>query len=135
MEFEGRSRIDSHLDIAPLIDVIFLLLVFFMLTSTFLTPEAVELSLPESSSAEAVEQSPVTVTIDHEEALTLNGKTIQLKALQKAVKPLLEEDPGSPVTLKSDASVQVQTLLKVMDAIRSAGGDNIALATAQISPP
>ncbi|MBN4054597.1 biopolymer transporter ExbD [Nitrospira defluvii] len=134
MEFEGRSRIDSHLDIAPLIDVIFLLLIFFMLTSTFLPPEAVELSLPESSSAEAVEQTYVTVTIDHEEGLTLNGKTIQLGTLGEALKPFLKEDPGT-VTLKSDARVEVQTLLKVMDAIRSAGGDNIALATARISPP
>ncbi len=64
MEFEGRSRIHAHLDIAPLIDIVFLLLVFFMLTSTFMVPEAIELELPESSSASARETTPITVVLD-----------------------------------------------------------------------
>jgi len=131
MEFEGRSRIHAHLDIAPLIDIVFLLLVFFMLTSTFLTPEAIELELPESSSASVAVATPIIVSLDQRGQLALNGKHIELDKLRTAIEPLLKEGADSAITLKSDAHTEVQQLLKVMDEIRAAGGSNVALATIQ----
>ncbi len=131
MEFEGRARIHSHLDIAPLIDIVFLLLVFFMLTSTFLVPEAIELELPESSSSNVMEITPITVALNQAGELTLNGEKIALEQLKAAIEPLLEQNSDAPITLKSDAQSKVQQLLRVMDEIRAAGGSNIALATTQ----
>ncbi len=131
MDFEGRARIHSHLDIAPLIDIVFLLLVFFMLTSTFLVPEAIELELPESSSASATETMPITVSLNRMGQLALNGEHIELKQLRMALEPLLKHNIDSAITLKSDAHTEVQQLLKVMDEIRAAGGSNVALATIQ----
>jgi len=132
MDFEGRARIHSHLDIAPLIDIVFLLLVFFMLTSTFMTPEAIELELPEASSANVTDITPIVVALNASGQLTLNGEAIQLNALRMAIEPLIKENTDAAITLKSDAQTKVQQLLKVMDEIRSAGGSNIALAT---TPP
>jgi len=131
MEFEGRARIHSHLDIAPLIDIVFLLLVFFMLTSTFLVPEAIELELPESASATITETTPITVALNASGELTLNGEPIQLDGLRVAVEPLIADNSDVTITLKSDARTEVQQLLRVMDEIRAAGGDNVALATTQ----
>lgn len=132
MEFEGRARIHSHLDIAPLIDIVFLLLVFFMLTSTFLVPEAIELELPESASATITEITPITVALNASGELALNGEPIQLNALRLAIEPLIADNgDDASITLKSDANTKVQQLLKVMDEIRAAGGDNVALATTQ----
>ena len=129
MDFEGRARIHSHLDIAPLIDIVFLLLVFFMLTSTFLVPEAIELELPESKTAVVTEVKPVTVLLDKNGLLVLNGESITLEELQQTIKPLLSGNAETAITLKSDARTEVQTLLKVMDEIRAAGGTNVGLAT------
>jgi biopolymer transport protein ExbD len=131
MDFEGRARIHSHLDIAPLIDIVFLLLVFFMLTSTFLVPEAIELELPESSSASVTEAMPITVSLDQTGQLALNGEYIELAQLRMALEPLLKQNTESAITLKSDAHTEVQQLLKVMDEIRAAGGSDVALATQQ----
>ncbi len=131
MDFEGRARIHSHLDIAPLIDIVFLLLVFFMLTSTFLVPEAIELELPESKTAIATEIQPVVVSLDRAGSLALNGENITLEELQQAIKPLLNSSDDTSITLKSDARTEVQTLLEVMDEIRAAGGINVGLATLQ----
>ncbi len=129
MEFEGRSRIRAHLDIAPLIDIVFLLLVFFMLTSTFLIPEAIELELPESGSAASAPVSSITVAIDARGEISLNGEPLPLEALRGALEPLIEAAPESPVILKGDARARLQPLLKVMDEIRAAGGEAVALAT------
>lgn len=134
MEFDGRARIHSHLDIAPLIDIVFLLLVFFMLTSTFLVPEAIELELPESSSANVAETMSITVSLDKIGQLALNNERIELDQLRSAIEPLLKQDAASAITLKSDAQTEVQLLLKVMDEIRAAGGSNISLATTQKQP-
>ncbi len=131
MDFEGRARIHSHLDIAPLIDIVFLLLVFFMLTSTFLVPEAIELELPESKTAIATEIQPVIVSLNRAGLLALNGENITLEELQQAIKPLLSSSDDTSITLKSDARTEVQTLLEVMDEIRAAGGTNVGLATLQ----
>ncbi len=131
MEFEGRARIHSHLDIAPLIDIVFLLLVFFMLTSTFLVPEAIELELPESGSANPVDVTPITVVLDKDGQLALNGEPVELDKLRMAIERLLKQDADSPITLKSDAHTELQQLLRVMDEIRAAGGSNVALAATQ----
>ncbi len=131
MEFEGRARIHSHLDIAPLIDIVFLLLVFFMLTSTFLVPEAIELELPKSASATTSEERPIVVAFNREGELALNGKTIQLSELGNAIKPLIADNSELTITLKSDAHTEVQQLLAIMDEIRAVGGNNVALATLQ----
>ena len=129
MDFEGRARIHSHLDIAPLIDIVFLLLVFFMLTSTFLVPEAIELELPESKSATVTDTTPIVVELNQSGQLALNGETIELEQLKQAIEPLIKQDMEAAITLKSDAHTEVQLLLKVMDEIRAAGGNNVALAT------
>ncbi len=131
MEFEGRARIHSHLDIAPLIDIVFLLLVFFMLTSTFLVPEAIELELPESATATITEVTPITVALNASGELALNGKALALDQLRAAIEPLIAENSDATITLKSDAQTEVQQLLQVMDEIRSAGGHDVALATTQ----
>lgn len=131
MDFEGRSRIHAHLDIAPLIDIVFLLLVFFMLTSTFMVPEVIELELPESSSATVTEVTPIIVALNASGQLALNGEILQLDALRAAIELLIKEDASVTITLKSDAHTEVQQLLSVMDEIRAAGGENVALATIQ----
>jgi len=132
MDFEGRARIHSHLDIAPLIDIVFLLLVFFMLTSTFIVPEAIELELPESSSAQQVRDiTPIVVSLDQTGQLALNDEHVELEQLRAVIEPLIKQNADAPITLKSDASTRVQQLLQVMDEIRAAGGTDVALATTQ----
>ncbi len=131
MDFEGRARIHSHLDIAPLIDIVFLLLVFFMLTSTFLVPEAIELELPESSSATVTDVTPIVISLNENGDLALNGERIEMGRLRGAVEALLKADADAAITLKSDARTEVQQLLAVMDEIRAAGGTDVALATLQ----
>ena len=129
MDFEGRRRVHSHLDIAPLIDIVFLLLVFFMLTSTFIVQEAVELELPESSSSSNIDITPIIISLNKLGQIAINGEVIELNRLQPLLKARLKETENSAITLKSDAKIEVQQLLNVMDEVRAAGGSNIALAT------
>ena len=128
MDFEGRSRIHTHLEMTPLIDVVFLLLIFFMLTTTFTVQEAVELQIPQAEMGTTADPTALVILLSHQE-LFLNGEAITLEELRHALTEPLAAEPGRAVVLKTDAGMPIQKILEVMDSIRNAGGRNVALAT------
>ncbi len=129
MEFEGRSRIRAHLDLAPLIDVVFLLLVFFMLTSTFLVPESMDLQLPTAETSQPNLPEGIVVTLTKTGEVAINGEIVHWDNVRTTLERLMQERPQAPVVLRSDARTEVQQLLRLMDEVRLAGGTDIALAT------
>ena len=129
MEFTGRSKAKIDINMAPLVDVVFLLLIFFLLTSTLIVQEGIEVDLPGSSTSETTEEAPIVVTITKGGKHFLNDKEIQFTDLKKALSLLFKHAPEELIILKSDASVPVQSLIDTMDAIKSSGGTNISLAT------
>lgn len=133
MEFEGRQRLPLRLDMAPLIDVVFLLLIFFMLTSSFMVQEAINMVLPESQTAESGIETDISVIISEDREIRLNGKLIELENLQVEIEPLIVSQE-TPIYLHSDQNIPVKDMLAVMDEIRLAGGKNISIATRRSEP-
>lgn len=129
MEFEGRARVAEQLSIAPLIDVVFLLLLFFMVTSSFQHPEAIELALPESSTAASDEDRVLSVSVDAAGAVHVGGKLVELVDLRSLVSDVLAADAEAVVAVHTDAGAQVQRMVDVLDAVRAAGGSRIAFRT------
>ena len=129
MEFEGRARTRAELSMAPLIDVVFLLLIFFLLTSTFTVPEAIDLTLPDSSTAEAALPDALVVSLFEDGRIDLDGVAVSLAGLPAAIERARETGPDRPVRLAADASVAVQAMIEVMDALRIAGATDVSIAT------
>jgi biopolymer transport protein ExbD len=129
MEFEGRSRIRNQLDIAPLVDVVFLLLVFFMLTSTFSRPEAIEVVLPEADSGETVDETPIEVVLDRDGGVRRGGAAVTLEELQAGITARLAEDAERAIGVTADAEASVRQMMDVIDRVRLGGGRNLAFAT------
>jgi len=131
MEFEGRSRILTELNIAPLIDVVFLLLIFFMLTSTLISQQGLEIVLPSSSESQQIEHIPVEVVVNKDGKLSLNGEELDQAKFIPALRRLLGNKNKEVIVLKADRGVRVQLLINIMDKIRAAGGISVSLATKQ----
>lgn len=129
MQFEKRARVRVQLDMAPLIDVVFLLLIFFLLTSTYLVNESVDLVLPTSSTATPAPQLPIVVTLARDGAVGVGDEKLPLAAVAARVRELLAGDGRRAVRLKADAEVSVQRMLAVVDAVRAAGARELSLAT------
>lgn len=129
MEFEGRSKISKSLDLAPLIDVVFLLLVFFMLTSAFIVQESIDLNLPQAESAQTVEEAPVIVSIQADGTIAVGSEPVNVDKLAGLLKQKIKDINEPRVTLRTDSKVEVQQMVTVMDKIREAGIRNISLAT------
>ncbi len=128
MDFADRERPRPRMNIAPLIDVVFLMLIFFMLTSTFIDTTSIDLSMSRSGpSAGAGDMLLVDVRRDGE--LRLNGLTLGLDDLGPELAARAGAKVDTPVALRAEARVPVQRLVAVMDSIQGVGMSNIRLAT------
>ena len=128
MNFRPTSEQDVDINLTPLIDVVFLLLIFFMLTSTFIEPEAVDLMLEGGQSATVTPAEPLEVQVTTEGTIRLNGLRLSLGQLTTEISARIKGDQERAVTIKADAEVQVQVLVQIMDQVQLAGANNLRLA-------
>jgi biopolymer transport protein ExbD len=134
MEFERPQRIKMHLDISPLIDVVFQLLLFFMLTSSFITERGIKLNLPQAATgAPQREKLPVVLMIDKQKRIYLDRKEVKLKELSQALTTELESRQTKTVVLKADEAVPMGLAVRVMDLARQAKGEDLVVSTKQFS--
>ena len=116
----------AGIDMSPLIDVVFLLLIFFAVTTTFLEQSGMDLELPESSTAEATESSPIIVEISSEGDVRFSGEDVSLEELERRVSEL-DEDQRAKITLRADRGLDLGTAVSVIDALRRAGAQGVSL--------
>lgn len=135
MEFEGRSRISLQLNMAPLIDVVLLLLIFFMLTSTYLVAEAIDLQLPFSDTARPVEEQDIVVVLTRNNTITVNDREVPGSELVGHLRGMITDPEQQIITLKTEKDESVEDMIGVMDDIREAGGQKVLIATQSTLPP
>lgn len=125
----GRARLSPILDLTPMVDVVFLLIIFFMVSTTFITLETgLPVDLPQASSAEAQSSSLPTVTIDSSERIYLAGSELDESSLVPALQALLRDQESGVVVLRADQSVSHGLTVRIMDAIKRAGATRVAIA-------
>lgn len=129
MEFETRSRIPAELSLTPLIDVVFLLLVFFMLTSSMVKIKTIDLNLPDSSSADSLPEEPINISVNKAGDFFLGETIISNQELTEHLIKQLATNPKQNIMLSVDASLTSQEMIDAMDLIRNAGGTNLSIAT------
>lgn len=126
LHFERSGRTPLAINVTPLIDCVFLLLVFFMLTTSFLEEQAVILYV---SQGRAVPGEQIVVDIETDGSISLQGEPVALDQLSGRVRPLLATVKGGAVSIRAKNNVPVQRTVQVMDKIRDAGSDNIKFLT------
>ena len=119
----------SGIDISPLIDVVFLLLIFFIVTTVFVKETGVEVSKPRAASAEDLERQAILIAVTSESRVWHGGREIGFDGVRAVVAALLEENPESPVVIRADAAAPTDATVKVIDAAKLAGAESVSLAT------
>ncbi|MEM7737534.1 MAG: biopolymer transporter ExbD [Deinococcota bacterium] len=124
-----RSRASLALDLTPMVDVVFLLIIFFMVSTTFITLESgLPIDLPQAQTAQVQSSELPTVSITGDEGIFVQGNAVSLEQLQTALQPLIASGQ-TVVVLRADQSVRHGLSVQVMDEIRQAGAQRIAIAT------
>ena len=129
MEFNRTKHVGCHLDIAPLIDIVFLLLIFFMLTANFIINPGLTISLPNAQSATPQDTENVFIFISMENEVYLDDLKVDVGDLQQLLKTKIEKYPEKKVILKADEQIDFGLAVKVMDIAKQAGSENFAIAT------
>jgi biopolymer transport protein ExbD len=139
MKFSQRRWEDPAIDLAPLIDVVFLLLIFFMVSTTFTRQAEITVDLPEASVAPVEhEQKPIEIVIDAEGRYFVNQKMLvnkqieSLIAVLKRIRSQEGENAPDSIIISADANTPHQAVVTAMDAARQIGIFKVSLATKQV---
>ena len=139
MKFRRSRKPDSGINLTPLIDVVFLLLIFFMVTTTFTQETRLLISLPEAG-GETVDAEPesLELTIDKEGNYALNGQSLinrDIKTIMAALKDASAGNRDLPVVITADAESSHQAVVSAMDAAGKLGFNQLQIATQQPNEP
>ncbi|MFB6373634.1 MAG: ExbD/TolR family protein [Bradymonadaceae bacterium] len=132
MRFKRKSTSDDQdIDISPLIDMVFILLIFFMVSTTFVKDQELDLERPGAQSAEQASTKALRVYIDKEGRIHVDGNPVKPWMLQSRVKQLLGTGGSGQVLVVVDRRVSSDKLLEVVDQCRLAGAKHVGVATQQ----
>jgi len=130
MQFEGARRSGQAPNLTPLIDIVFLLLVFFMLTAHFVKDQGLPIELPEAVSAVSLdEKEPLEIAISSSGEITIAGDSVLSAALVEKVSLLLSTRDEKRIVIRGDAGVSLGDSVKVIDAVRQAGASGVDIVT------
>ncbi len=128
MKFRRTPKIQKgHLDITPLIDVVFLLLIFFMLSSSFILQSGIKVDLPNAVSSEVLESQNNIVTISENKNLYFNDKLVSIEELEKILIKISEK----PLIIQADTNVVFEMVVNVWDICRKIGVEQLNISANQ----
>lgn len=135
MNLRQFTKQDPEVNLTPLIDVVFLLLIFFMVSTTFTKESEISVDLPEANAdpVEVVVQ-PIDVTIDMKGRFYVNQQKVvnrQIDTLKKAIQLAMDGKSDLPLVISADANTPHQAVVTAMDAARQLGIVKLSLATKQ----
>jgi len=129
MRYLKKRDRDSSIDISPLIDMVFILLIFFMVSTTFVKDMKVDIQRPSASSAQRASTKVVRVNIDRSGTVFLEGVSVKPWMLQSRVREMIRGGASKSVLVIVDSRASVSNLVEVVDQCRLAGAEDVAVAT------
>ena len=134
VKFQYKEKIPFKLDLIPMINIVFLLLIFFMLTATTPTKEGRDVDLPKARTAEKSNKQYFTVTIDKVGALQLDGNEVTLKTLQGQLESKIRGQKNTVISIHADKVIEFELFGQVIELAKQAGAEDFILATEQAMP-
>ncbi|MCY3750144.1 MAG: biopolymer transporter ExbD [Gammaproteobacteria bacterium] len=119
---------ESEVNITPLIDIVFIMLIFFIVTATFVKEAGIDVNKPDAPTAEVKKKANILIAIDANNNIWLDRRKIDIRSVIPNIKRLRAENPQGSVVIQADEESKNKMLVEVMDAARQAGVVNIALA-------
>lgn len=124
-----RTRLQVQLPLTPLIDIVFLLLIYFLLTTNFLVDEGIKIKLPQAKASAPQTEKEITVYVDRQGRAFLGTEEVSLTILFDRLKEMIGGKENKLVVIRADRAVILNKAVKVMDVAKAAGAGRLCLAT------
>lgn len=118
---------DVLIDITPMLDVVFIMLIFFIVTSNFVKETGIDVNRPNAPTATVKEKANILIAIDKDNIIWIDQRPVDIRRLSPLIERLHSENPQGSVVIQADKDSTTNWLIQVMDAARSAGISDIAI--------
>lgn len=128
-QFFMQEDDDNDIDMTPMLDVVFIMLIFFIVTSTFVKEAGVDVTRPQADTAVQAEANSIQIGISSANQVFMDKRQIDKRAIRANVERGLAESPGAAVIIVADRDSNTDTLIQVMDQARLAGAESVSVAS------
>ncbi|OAN88007.1 biopolymer transporter ExbD [Marinobacter sp. EhC06] len=122
---------ESDIDLTPMLDVVFIMLIFFIVTASFVKEAGIDVNKPEATTAVMKERANILVAIDSRNQIWIDKRQVDPRSVRANIERLHAENPQGTVVIQADRDSKNERLVQVMDAARAAGVYNVAIAANQ----
>jgi biopolymer transport protein ExbD len=120
---------EAQIDLTPMLDVVFIMLIFFIVTASFIKEAGIEVNRPEASTSQPKENVNILVAINANNEIWMDKRRIDARAVRANIERLHAENPKGAVVIQADNKSNTETVAAVLDAAREAGVYDVSLAT------
>ena len=125
--FKRKSE-ESGIDLTPMLDVVFIMLIFFIVTTSFVKESGIDVSRPSAKTAKKKQRASILVAINQSGEIWIQRRKVDIRAVRANIERLHAETPEGTVVIQADKRSETGLLVDVMDQIRLAGVENIAVS-------
>ena len=129
MKFEYKNKRITTFTAASLTDIVFLLLIFFLLTSSFVVQPGIKVQLPKATPSPVDTEGKIFLTITQDGLIFLNEERLQKNELGQSIRELLQKNAGLVVVIQADKRLTLEKAIEVIDIIKLAGAEKFVIAT------
>lgn len=119
---------EATIDMTPMLDVVFIMLIFFIVTASFVKEAGIDVNRPEAATAVKQDRANILIAISDTGEIWINKRRVDVRAVQANIERLHAENPQGTVVIQADQKATTDTLIKVMDASRAAGVFEVSIA-------
>jgi len=123
-----RRKTESEVNLTPMLDVVFIMLIFFIVTASFVKESGIDISRPGAATAVRKERGNILIAITANDQIWMNRRQVDPRALRANIERMHAENPQGSVVIQADREAKTGLLVEVMDAARMAGVKNVSLA-------
>jgi len=120
---------EGEIDITPMLDVVFIMLIFFIVTASFVKESGIEVNRPDASTSAAKPKASILIAITEQGEIWINKRKVEESQIRANIERLHAENPQGTVVVQADEEARTKVLVLVMDAARQAGVYDVSLAT------
>ena len=120
---------ESAIDITPMLDIVFIMLIFFIVTATFVKESGIDVNRPDANTATQQDRASILIAIDDTGAVFIDRRRVELDAVRANIERLHAENPQGTDVIQADENASTKQLVAVMDASREAGVYEVSIAT------